>query len=163
MLRSLIQHTLSLKFKPFSSKINCDYKLHLDEPNNWRVCCINDFPETNQQFEGTPRGSNQSNSIYMHINLCHIGKLLVANIQIKKRKGRKRETNHGMYLIEKPLASTRALMRESGTFLFSSFRISEIGRLIPDVGKSSSGGGAGISLVAIISSFFTLLVEYNRP
>lgn len=43
-----------------------------------------------------------------------------------------------MYLTVKPLASVRTLIRESGTFLLSCLRISERGRLIPDVGTTSS-------------------------
>lgn len=44
--------------------------------------------------------------------------------------------------MEKP-PSTRVLTRESGTLFPSSLRISERGRLIPEVGTSSSSAGAG--------------------
>lgn len=39
--------------------------------------------------------------------------------------------------MEKPSRSVRCLTRESGTFLLSSFRISESGLLIPEVGTTS--------------------------
>lgn len=48
----------------------------------------------------------------------------------------KEEQYQGMYLILKP-SSIRCLMRESGTFLLSSLRMSERGLLIPDVGIAS--------------------------
>lgn len=53
--------------------------------------------------------------------------------------------DHGMYLMENPLGSCRNLMSESGTFLFSSFSISESGLLIPEV-RSFSESNINLSL-----------------
>jgi hypothetical protein len=44
----------------------------------------------------------------------------------------------GMYLMGKPSFSMRVLTSESGTFLLSSFSISDKGLQIPEVGTSSS-------------------------
>lgn len=56
----------------------------------------------------------------------------------EKRGLSERGSDQGMYLTGKPSGSVRTLIRESGTFLFSCFRISDRGRLIPDVGTTSS-------------------------
>lgn len=57
--------------------------------------------------------------------------------------------NQGTYLTSMP-SSTRTLMTDSGTRLLSSRRTSARGRLIPDVGMSSSitSGGEGRPLAA---------------
>jgi hypothetical protein len=44
----------------------------------------------------------------------------------------------GMYLMGKPSFSMRVLTSESGTFLLSSFNISDKGLQIPEVGTSSA-------------------------
>ena len=50
-------------------------------------------------------------------------------------------TNQGIYLMEKS-CSERSLTRESGTLLFSSFRISDSGLLIPELATRSSSVSA---------------------
>lgn len=52
-----------------------------------------------------------------------------------------------MYLVETPL-SKRTLTRESGTFLLSCLRISEMGLLIPELTGSSSSEGKGASFAS---------------
>ena len=60
-------------------------------------------------------------------------------------KERERE-NQGTYLMEKSFSERMTLTRESGTLLFSSFRISESGLLIPQLAASTSATTSCVSL-----------------
>lgn len=72
-------------------------------------------------------------------------------------KERERE-NQGTYLMEKSFSERMTLTRESGTLLFSSFRISESGLLIPELAAStSSSASATTSCVSLKDELDDLL------
>lgn len=80
--------------------------------------------------------SNQYTKSYARNYAVNLQNSTVHWARNEKRNIREKR-NQGMYLAENP-SSTRVRIRESGTRLLSSLRISESGRLIPEVGTSSS-------------------------
>ena len=72
--------------------------------------------------------------------------------------GERERENQGTYLMEKSFSERRTLTRESGTLLFSSFRISESGLLIPQLAAStSSSASATTSCVSLKDELDDLL------
>ena len=65
--------------------------------------------------------------------------------------GERERENQGTYLMEKSFSERRTLTRESGTLLFSSFRISESGLLIPELALAASTSSSASATTSCVS------------